>query len=125
MRVKNAAPQRGVDQKEMLMIAITITYAWHSKVRSEMGFIAILGGQTMVSGTRSLCSSREINLKGKLNLSYQTSVGKYFLKIMAKVDTLPMLASSTKRQKHNLETCRAKGTFVCSDTMSDLSPTSL
>jgi len=31
-------------------------------------------------------------------LSEQTSVGKYFLKIMAKVDTSPLLASSKKRQ---------------------------
>ena len=49
---------------------------WEKETRAPTdvlngGFIAVLGvgGQTMVLGTPSLFSSRETNLKGKLNRS--------------------------------------------------------
>jgi hypothetical protein len=52
----------------------------------------------MVSGNHLGVLAREINLKGRSNLSYQTSVGKRFLEIVARVDTLPLLALSHKTQ---------------------------
>ena len=62
------------------------------------GGITVLMVSYWSRGLVPLVLARERNLKGSICFKLPMSIGKCFLKIMAKVDTLPLLALSNKRQ---------------------------